>query len=245
MGHTAMSVVGPGNRPGRDLVVAFTTGESPPPTLASFVGFSIRALTGIELTPSIVTLADIVEIYSLEENRDITRIPLQMTPENKKQMVTNLNKVLSYNSTTPIKEKMTAYTFLFDNCAGLLVKLLKDSGMPSEFFGIAIPTNVPAHLFRTYNALYPGISISKGSSLARNFDALPAEMYQFCQDAVCAAVVRSTFLATWPQQEIEYPRFEKVDPAFEPETLRSRSEPSDWASTKPFVLRHFELLRQL
>ncbi|CAN5532551.1 hypothetical protein BH10BDE1_BH10BDE1_17870 [soil metagenome] len=243
MGHTLLRMVRRDGPAGSDVVFGFTTSEGPPKSIPGFISFSVRALIGIPLAPSMTNLKTVFQVYSVQENRQLSRIPLQMTGENKRRMIENLQTIFSDDSEFSRNKKNTAYNYLFDNCAGLLVKLLKDSGLPNESIGIAIPMNVPAHLFRTYNALYPEIHIARGSLFASNFDALPEAMYQFCDDAACASNVRATFAKFWPGQEIEFPRFEKPDRDFERETLRTRSEPNHWNGLKPVIVRHFEWLR--
>ena len=243
MGHTFLRMVRRDNVAGSDLVFGFTTSEAPPKSIPGFISFSARALIGLPLAPSMTNLKTVFQVYSEQEARQLSRIPLQMTKENKRRMIENLQTIFSDDSEYSRNKKNTAYNYFFDNCAGLLVKLLKDSGLPNESIGIAIPMNVPAHLFRTYNALYPEIQIAKGSHFADNFDALPDAMYQFCNDATCATTVRATFRKTWPGQEIEFPRFDKPDRDFERETLRTRTEPNHWNGLKPVIVRHFEWLR--
>jgi hypothetical protein len=245
MGHTFLRMVRRDSPAARDLVFGFTTTEGPPGSITGLIAYSARALVGLRLLPSMTSLANVYRSYVEDESRDLIRIPLQMTDENKRRMVENISMIFSPDSKYSRDEKNTAYNYLFDNCAGLLVKLLKDSGMPNESIGIANPMNVPAHLFRTYNALYPELRVTKNYRFGRKFDALPDEMYQFCRDVECALKVRSTFPRIWPGQEIEFPRFEKPDPTYERETLRSRSEPNDWNGLKATVVRHFELIRTL
>jgi hypothetical protein len=244
MGHTFLRMVRRDGPARRDLIFGFTTPEGPPDSIPGIIAFGARAaFVGLRLLPSVSNVASVYRSYSVDEHRDLTRIPLQMTSENKRRMLENLETIFSPESKITRDAKNRAYTYLFDNCAGLLIKLLKDSGMPNESFGIAIPMNVPAHLFRTYNALYPEIRIAKDSEFAGNFDALPEAMYQFCDDEACAHTVRATFATTWPGQEIEFPQFEKRDPEIERPTLRTRTEPHDWSGRKPLVIKHFELLR--
>lgn len=245
MGHALLRIVRREGLTGLDPVLSFTTTDQMPESFAGQLGFSIRALTGLRLVPGKATLDQVYRLYVGTENRTMTRIALQTSPEVKAQLLRNIAVLFSPDSEISRHEKNTAYNYLFANCVGLLVKLLGDAGLPHEMFGIAIPANLPAYLFRTYNALYPEISILKTKSFEGNFDALPAAMYTLCDDAVCAKQVRATFANTWPGQEIEFPRFEKPDRDFERETLRTRSQPNHWNGAKPLIIKHFELLNSV
>lgn len=247
-GHSLIRVNRKSGIASEDIVLGFSTSAPEPETLSEKISFSIKSVTGLPLTFEVTDLKTVYSNYSLRERRNILRLPLQVTKENKDVLIRNINRLFFPDGEEPdmamVAKKQTAYNSLFNNCAGEIVSLLNESGFPKELFGVALPSNLPAHLYRTYVSLYPGIMTELNGGLESQFASLPDAFYQLCTTLECATSVVSSFQNYWPGKQIEFPNYERPETGSSRETqgLWVRSEPTHWNSRKPAIQRHFKLL---
>ncbi|MEZ0391819.1 MAG: DUF4105 domain-containing protein [Pseudobdellovibrionaceae bacterium] len=245
-GHSFLRIIQKNGSSSTDPVLAFTTNNYEPKSLAHQIGFTTVGLFALPLKSDFTDIGSVVNQYMNIEKREIKRIPLQVTPKNKEALIKNINEIISLRQQ---KKDDKGYDILFNNCAGKIVDLLNQSGLPREIFGIAIPSHLPDHLFRTYNAHYPVMTIPYSPSISRKemenqFEALPESYYRFCEELECAEQVVRTFNKYFPNGKIEFPNYQRPDPPYEQTTLRTRSEPAHWNGNKLNVERHYQLLQE-
>lgn len=242
-GHSFLRLVS--SVPANDLVLGFYANERNPSGLIQNIQFTAQGILGMRLGLGLLSFSKIFREYVIEDRRELIRLPLQVSPDVKIKLIKNLRELIStFQSRVP---GTRGYDILFNNCAGKIVQLLSQSGVPTETFGIAIPLNLPAHLFRTYVAFYPPIRLSARDDFARAAEPLAAEFYQYCQTIECARVVVSEFSRYWQNQSIQFPLDQAVNSTLDdPETKRtlsSRTSPNHWNGNRSAISRHFELLR--
>ena len=243
-GHSFLRIVRKNGTPSTDPVLAFKTDNFHLNSLIDRIGFSTKGLFALPLNSDFTSIGSVIYQYMNIEKRELKRIPLQVTAKNKEALVKNINEIIKIKRE---KKDDKGYDILFNNCAGKIVELLNKSGLPRELFGIAIPNNLSDHLFRTYNAHYPVITIPYASSrigLETQFEALPDSYYKFCEDLECAEQIVRTFNKYFPKGKIEFPNYEKPDLIYQQTTLRTRTEPTHWNGNKPNVERHYKLLHE-
>lgn len=236
-GHSFLRLVGTDGA-AEDKVLTFSTNGPSPVGIVDNLKFTARAVVGLPLTQDLMNFSGVVRSYVFQEKRTILRIPLQLSSLVKSKILENIESIVLSQRERGLDP--AGYSVLFNNCAGKIVQLLNQSGVPRELFGFAIPVNLPAHLHRTYVALYPPIEVDVREQ--SSVDALPASFYKYCDDATCATEVVRNFEKIWPGESIEFPSNEQLDPEFR-KTLATRTVPNNWSGQKKFIDRHFELLK--
>ncbi len=222
-----------------DMVLGFGTNAPSPHGLLQILQFTLQGMVGLPLSKVVGSARNVFSDYAIQQKRQLVRVPLQVTRAVKVKILENIDEFLSGSQNRAANA--VAYDVLFNNCAGKIVELLNRSGVPRELFGIAIPLNLPAHLFRTYVALYPPIRVDPASELS--LQALPAEFYRYCEDLNCALAVNQKYEEIWPGQSIQFPPDDNGEREMG-NTLSKRTSPTHWSGHQGVVMRHFQLLRE-
>lgn len=243
MGHSMLRIVGKSGNPGDDFVIGYTT---PVESNETPMDVTLTGLKGRTLMLEVGQLKNLWDNYALKENREMTRIPLQLSPQVKEKLVQLINENHFKDGKIRNTEK-GGYTILRSNCAGKIADLLREAGTPSQIVGIAIPTQLETYLFRNYIANYSHIEVKPTDGFNGNFDRLPEEFYGFCKDQPCARTVIANLNRVLPKAKIDMlyqtrPNAPLPDPEYR-DPKETRTMPNHWNSTKKAdVVKHYELL---
>lgn len=163
-GHAMLRLIDDDSTWTNDVVISFTA-------LSYEENYDLRRsiFGGYAISPQVMTLHEYWSMYTKDEERDLRRFVVTLSPEK----INNLFDTLFKYIREP--ELLKDYTFLKNNCIGVITKIMVESGVTKKKSTLKIPTNIDKWLKKNELALYPEftmknhkVTVSKARSLDLN-----------------------------------------------------------------------------
>lgn len=160
-GHAMLRFVSASGGVFDDYIVSMVANINPENQITQKELIEKGLLGGFSVLPFIKTSAGFWQDYVLKEGRPLRRYIISSSPKNRHQLLVTLKKWTEH------PEQIGDYTFLTNNCAGALAKLLEQSGFPkaNELFAPRIPTNLPDWAAWSTLSLFSPIVVENYSSI--------------------------------------------------------------------------------
>lgn len=161
-GHAMLRLIDDDGTWTNDVVISFTA-------LSYEENYDLRRsiFGGYAISPQVMTLHEYWSMYTKDEERDLRRFVVTLSPEK----INNLFDTLFKYIREP--ELLKDYTFLKNNCIGVITKIMVESGVTKKKSTLKIPTNIDKWLKKNELALYPEFTMKNHKetvSKARNLD---------------------------------------------------------------------------
>jgi hypothetical protein len=154
-GHALMRFVSSTGSWAQDFVLEFV-GE----TGNAKVSVSKGLLGGYAAAPELDSMQSDWSDYIASESRDLTRVIIPTSPEMRERLLQTLLQWLANPS-----KHLKNYTFLNNNCGGLMTRYLQDAGLPHDGIRARIPAHIPRYLKKLLLNPYPELVIPSPVSL--------------------------------------------------------------------------------
>lgn len=147
-GHAMLRLVDNDGDWRNDYVISFVLDQD-----EEDLGIAKSIFGGYPVMPETRTFGAFWEVYAQGEARPLKRV---LIPSDKK-MIDNL--LLNFKERSEDTEKLGSYTFLSNNCAGVLSDLLGDSGFAHDG-QTSVPTKMESWLQKSFMSPYPSITVT-------------------------------------------------------------------------------------
>ncbi len=188
-GHTVIRFVNSGLTPEEDLTVDF---------IADFNDYNLDNIKayfgGYEVLPQVRQLKDLVQDYVVDEKRYLARYIL---PTNEK-IKAELLRILRDWIQNP--KNAGDYTFRKNNCSGILLKWLHQSGFELSDDYTYFPFDVPNELLIKKIARTPPVYVYKKED---SLKAIDKRFYERCRDLECSKEKMSIAFNLWGKKNVD------------------------------------------
>ncbi len=143
-GHAMLRLIDDDGSWSNDAVISFTA-------LSYEENYDLRRslFGGYAISPQVMTLHEYWSMYTKDEERDLRRFVVTLPPEQINKLFDTLFKYIRE------PELLKDYTFLKNNCIGVITKIMIESGVTKKKSTLKIPTNIDKWLIKNELALYP------------------------------------------------------------------------------------------
>jgi len=147
-GHTLLRFVDNDDDPFNDFVLSFVADVTDPQLSIK------KGLVGDYKTiAEILTLAEFTQKYVEGEGRYLDRMPLQLEPQQIKDILSALDRIVKKDNRVVIGGYFVNYTFLLDNCASQMLTLFDLAGLPTSHYYVGYPMTPKKNLHATKSRL--------------------------------------------------------------------------------------------
>lgn len=115
---------------------------------------------GYAITPQVMTLHEYWNMYTKEEERDLRRFVITLSPTQINQLFDTLFVYLKE------PERLKNYTFLKNNCIGVITKIMIEAGVTKKKSALKIPTHIDKWLMKNELGLYPEFTMKNHKATA-------------------------------------------------------------------------------
>ena len=165
--------------------------------------------------------------YVTEEKRDLMRVIIPTSPEMRAKVVQTLLKWITHPA-----ENFKNYTFLDNNCGGMMTRFLQDAELPYEGIRARIPSHIPRYLEKLLLNPYPELVIEN-----EDVQKVPTELYQLCSDEACISRISEIEQSLWSSEQLVKARHDRQKIAEKELSHLPKS-----VAALPDLVAHFELL---
>lgn len=188
-GHTVIRFVNSGATPSEDITVDF---------IADFYEYNLDNwkgyFGGYEVLPQIRQLKDLIDDYTIKEKRFLARYILPIDDEIK---INLLNKLRDW-IVNP--ENAGTYTFRENNCSGILLKWLHQSGFELTSDYTYFPFDIPNELRIRKVVKTPPLYVHSEKDDLKAVDQI---LYRRCQSSDCKNEKINSAYSVWGQEKVD------------------------------------------
>lgn len=160
-GHGMLRLVDDDNTWVNDAVVSFSA-------LSYDEKYSIRRslFGGYTILPQVMTMYEYWNMYTNSEERDLKRFVINLP---KKELDQFLNTLFKYLKDP---EQLDNYTFLSNNCIGVITKIFVEAGVTKSKKTSKVPTNIGRWIEKNEFSLYPEFVMKNYASVKAKAETL-------------------------------------------------------------------------
>ncbi len=161
-GHAMLRLIDDDGTWSNDAVISFTA-------LSYEENYNLRRsiFGGYAISPQVMTLHEYWSMYTKDEERDLRRFVVTLPPAQINKLLDTLFKYIRE------PELLDDYTFLKNNCIGVITKIMVEAGITKKKSALKIPTNIDKWLMKNELALYPEFTMKNHKATAnkaKNYD---------------------------------------------------------------------------
>lgn len=148
--------------------------------------------------PVIKSSAKFWRDYVVFEKRPLLRYIIPTSPQLRHQLLETLKAWIKNPGL------IGNYKFVTNNCAGIVVKLLNDSGFPHALtiMDKRVPTYLPNYLAWSTISAYPEIKEDYTQNETISFKTVPEELYSLCDNEACAEDLLNKEATVWSKDQL-------------------------------------------